>query len=329
MKVGFAGLTDRGRVRANNEDVFVAKTLWDEKHILLVVIDGVGGYEGGEVAAALAGEHIVGYLERYPNGERVSLLKQAVVYANNIIYGKRQTEGRLERMSCVLTAVLLEVDKGVASMAHVGDTRLYLYREGKIKKISHDHSYVGYLEENGELGEEEAMQHPQRNIINRDIGSEKLNTGDDYIETQVFDLLHGDILLLCSDGLYDMLPSVKVSEILGENVVLEKKAEELVVAANLAGGKDNITVLLAFCEGVGEEGYQKKRSEEKETLSASDAMAPASYAISSKSHHNCRMWVWIAVISMFLVGFWAGLFSSRYLSKSMGTQKTEKVCTEK
>lgn len=310
MKVDFAGLTDKGRVREDNEDVFVAQTVWDDKHILLVVIDGVGGYEGGEVAAALAGEHIAGYLERYPNGERVALLKQAVVYANNIIYEKRQSEQRLERMSCVLTAVLLDVDKGVASMAHVGDTRLYLYREGKIKKISHDHSYVGYLEENGEIGEEEAMQHPQRNIINRDIGSEKLNTGDDYIETKVFDLLNGDILLLCSDGLYDMLSSVKVSEILRGEETLKEKAEALVMAANLAGGNDNITVLLAFCEGVGVENYLKKRSEEKETPLVSDSVAPAYYAVSSRLHHNRRMWVWIVVVLVFFIGFWVGVLAS-------------------
>lgn len=240
----FWGNTDVGRIRTQNEDSYIIQYIWDENHVLAVVIDGVGGYDGGEVAAELARKCIIEYLENYPNGERLELLKQAVVAANNTILSERSNLP-YPSMSCVLTAVLVEIKDMRINMAHVGDTRLYLFVDGSLSKLSHDHSLVGFREEIGELTEEEAMKHPQRNVIGRDVGSKFLEISDkDYIETASFPLLPKSTLLLCSDGLCDMLTSAQMTSILQQEIMVEEKVTALIDAANNAGGKDNVTVVL-------------------------------------------------------------------------------------
>lgn len=247
--VTFFGNTDKGQIRANNEDTFIAQNIWDENHILAVAIDGVGGYDGGEIASGLAQKLIVEYLENYSNGERLELLKQAVIYANNTIFAERKNLQQYSSMSCVLTAVLVEVEDRRINMAHVGDTRLYQFANNQLVKLSHDHSLVGYREEIGELTEEEAMKHPQRNVIGRDIGSTYLENGNtDYVETATFPLLPHSTLLLCSDGLCDMVTSNQMVDILRQSISLEEKVNALITAANNAGGKDNVTVILVEAE---------------------------------------------------------------------------------
>lgn len=247
--VTFFGNTDKGQIRANNEDTFIAQNIWDENHILAVAIDGVGGYDGGEIASGLAQKLIVEYLENYSNGERLELLKQAVIYANNTIFAERKNLQQYSSMSCVLTAVLVEVEDRRINMAHVGDTRLYQFANNQLLKLSHDHSLVGYREEIGELTEEEAMKHPQRNVIGRDIGSTYLENGNtDYVETATFPLLPHSTLLLCSDGLCDMVTSNQMVDILRQSISLEEKVNALITAANNAGGKDNVTVILVEAE---------------------------------------------------------------------------------
>lgn len=242
--INFFGKTNMGMIRTNNEDAFIAQTIWDDKHILAVAIDGVGGYEGGEVAAALAQKSIVEYLEKYPDGEREELLKQAVVHANNTIFEERKLQPQYEKMSCVLTAALIDQESRSIFMAHVGDTRLYQYCEGEFRKLSHDHSLVGYREEIGDLTEAEAMAHPQRNIISRDLGSAHWEEDNREIEVNTFPLQPRSILLLCSDGLCDMVTSAQMKEVLEENIPLEEKVQALIDWANVAGGKDNVTVVL-------------------------------------------------------------------------------------
>ncbi len=241
----FSGDTDLGKNRTNNEDAFLVQNIWGKNHVLAVVIDGVGGYEGGEVAAAIAQKTIVEYLEKYQNGERLDLLKQAVVSANNSIFSRRQKQEDLTNMCCVLTAVLVEIEKKQINMVHVGDTRLYQYYKNELKKLSHDHSLVGYREEVGDLTEEEAMHHPQRNIISRDVGSAHHEISDrDFLEAATFSLFPNSTLLLCSDGLCDMITSVQIKQVLQRKTSLEEKVKELIDKANLEGGKDNITVVL-------------------------------------------------------------------------------------
>lgn len=244
-EITFFGKTDIGRQRTNNEDAFVAQYMWDSNHILAVAIDGVGGYDGGEIAAQIAQQKIVEYLDKYPNGERLELLKQAVTFANNSIVEERRKQGNLANMSCVLSAILIEVEKRQINMVHVGDTRLYQYHNGDLKKLSHDHSPVGYREEIGALTEKEAMQHPQRNIINRDVGSAHHEVSDrDFLETATFPLLPNSIIWLCSDGLSDMITSAQMKDVLQQEISLEEKVNGVIDAANAAGGKDNITVVM-------------------------------------------------------------------------------------
>ena len=245
MNVNIFGNTNVGKVRTNNEDTFIAQPLWDDQHYLCVVIDGVGGHDGGEIAAEIARETIVNYLDKYPNGEMQSLLKQAVNEANNTIYKERLERPAFGSMSCVLTACLVDLPHLKVHMAHVGDTRLYKYYKAQLIKLSHDHSLVGYREEIGELTEEEAMNHPQRNIIGRDVGSElhKIND-EDFIESVSFPLNPGSSLLLCSDGLCDMVTSAEMSAVLQKKISAERKAEELINKANEHGGKDNVTVIV-------------------------------------------------------------------------------------
>lgn len=248
--INFFGATDIGRKRSRNEDTFIVQHIWDDAHILAVVIDGMGGYAGGEIAAETARRSIIKYLEDYPNGERLDLLKQAVVYANNAIYAQRKSLPEYGNMGCVATAILLEPTKQRINLCHVGDTRLYRYNSnGELSKLSHDHSLVGYREEIGDLTETEAMQHPQRNIIERDMGDHILDNNDNsYLEVKSFPLENHSSLLLCSDGLSDMITSQQIKNVLQQQENTEEKVNELIAAANNAGGKDNITVVLIDCD---------------------------------------------------------------------------------
>ena len=242
------GKTDRGKSRKNNEDTFVVQTIWDHRHILGVAIDGVGGYDGGERASEIAKETIVACLEKHPQGECLDLLKQAVVEANNNIVKERNKTWKYPHMSCVLTACLVEVEKKRIHMVHVGDARLYQYHHDELKKLSHDHSLVGYREEIGNLSEKEAMRHPQRNIIDRLLGDEMHRMDDpDFLETATFPLLPNTTLLLCTDGLSDMITSSTIASVLQRHIPLEDKSHELIRLANAKGGKDNITVVLIEC----------------------------------------------------------------------------------
>ena len=244
-KILYIGKSDMGRMRSNNEDANIAQIIWDENHVLGVAIDGVGGYEGGERAAAIAKETIVSYLEKHPDGEKLDLLKYAVVEANNKIEDERQTKKQFPNMACVLTACLVEIGKKRINMVHVGDTRLYQYYRNALIKLSHDHSLIGYREEIGNLTEEEAMNHPERNLINRLVGETFHRLDDkDFIEAATFPLLPNSTLLLCSDGLYDMLTSAEIVSVLKQSISLKNKAKELIRNANEKGGKDNITVVL-------------------------------------------------------------------------------------
>lgn len=307
----FFGNTDMGKIRTNNEDAFIAQNIWNENHILAVAIDGVGGYDGGEVASGLAQKLIVEYLENYSNGERLELLKQAVIYANNTIFAERKNLPQYSSMSCVLTAVLIEVEEMRINMAHVGDTRLYQFANNQLVKLSHDHSLVGYREEIGELTEEEAMRHPQRNVIGRDVGSTFLENGNtDYVETATFPLLPHSTLLLCSDGLCDMVTSNQMIDILQQTISIEEKVNALITAANNAGGKDNITVILIETEF--EEEPQTIIEEVVEPIDFKDVEEkeinmPQQTIEKSNNKHKVCIWIWVIVfvfvmISSFLLG---------------------------
>lgn len=327
--ITFFGNTDMGQIRSNNEDAFIAQYIWDKKHILAVAIDGVGGYEGGEIAASLAQKSIVEYLESYSNGERLELLKQAVIFANNRIYSERKNLPQYSSMSCVLTAVLVETESKRINMAHIGDTRLYQYTNGEIVKLSHDHSLVGYREEIGELTEEEAMKHPQRNVIGRDVGSQFLeSSGNDYIEVESFPLISNSILLLCSDGLCDMITSEQMKVELGKTLPVKDKVNNLIKEANQAGGKDNVTVVLV--ESMDPECLSQNDNdiEEEQTLSEAqitEILVKDTHTKSRTKVSTSRR-VSIILITIFLVviGYFLGGFTGHRLLPTVFTKSLQK-----
>jgi serine/threonine protein phosphatase PrpC len=243
-KKNFFGITDVGRMRDNNEDTFIAEPLPQSPYLLACVIDGVGGYEGGEVAAELARSTVLEYL-RIPSGEVGTMVREAIQSANEKIIAAKENGTRLPDMACVITLAMVDITGNKFYYGHVGDTRLYLFRDKTLVKISHDQSFVGFLEDSGRLTEEAAMTHPKRNEINKALGFQpNIRTQPDYIEIGESPFLPGDMLLLCSDGLTDLVNSQVITAALSAPQPLEQKAKALVDAANKAGGKDNITVVL-------------------------------------------------------------------------------------
>jgi len=239
----YFGLSDVGRQRDNNEDAFIAEKL-SSGWILACVIDGVGGYEGGEVAAEIARSTIRQRIQN-ASGDVVQILRDALLEANRNIYNEKAAGKGNSQMACVLTVALVDAQNNQFFYAHVGDTRMYLLRDGSLVKVTKDHSFVGFLEDSGRLSEAEAMSHPKRNEINKALGFDaQIDLKDDYIETGQSPFLSGDLLLLCSDGLTDLVNNAEMTKVLVSATSLQQQAKTLIDAANNAGGKDNITVVL-------------------------------------------------------------------------------------
>ncbi|MBC8986996.1 serine/threonine-protein phosphatase [Pedobacter sp. N36a] len=244
MDSNYFGITDVGKVRGNNEDTFVAQKIAGNELVLACVIDGVGGYAGGEVAAAIAKETIQMQLSK-PSGDILQLMRNAITEANDRILSAKQQEKAHEDMACVLTIAIADLSNNLFYYAHVGDTRLYLLRDNSLIKISKDQSFVGFMEDSGRLTEEQAMLHPKRNEINKALGFPgSINGQEEDIETGQSPFLPGDMILLCSDGLSDMVNKESITGILLKDFTLEQKGKALIDLANANGGRDNITVVL-------------------------------------------------------------------------------------
>ena len=244
MANNFFGITDIGKQRDNNEDTFIAQKADDGNFIIACVIDGVGGYVGGEVAADIARDCILQQLS-YIAGDIVPLLVNTITIANQRIYDRKLEDKQLENMACVLTLAVIDIQNNLFYYAHVGDTRLYLLRDNSLIKISKDHSFVGFLEDSGRLSEEAAMDHPKRNEINKALGfNPQIAHDPDFVETGQSPFLPGDTLLVCSDGLTDMVDKNLIKAILTGSGSIQDKGEKLIDAANSKGGKDNVTVVL-------------------------------------------------------------------------------------
>ncbi|MCM1348359.1 MAG: protein phosphatase 2C domain-containing protein [Firmicutes bacterium] len=247
VTVSFFGAIDTGRKRSNNEDNYIACELWGGTHILLAAIDGIGGYEGGEVAAQIARDVITAEVSSRSGVDCLELLKHAVTKANNAIVEHKRKDAARSRMGCVISSAIISVDERRLYMVHVGDSRLYQFTAvDGLKKLSHDHSLVGYREEVGLLTEEQAMTHPQRNIIERSLGDELHNPDDpNFLDAGIFPILGPTQFLLCSDGLSDMLYSRQIASVLVTDAPAQDEVRKLIDMANDAGGKDNITAVIA------------------------------------------------------------------------------------
>jgi PPM family protein phosphatase len=228
--------TDTGRARADNEDNAYARPP------LYVVADGMGGAQAGEVASALAVEEFrVGLGD---DGTPEQRLTERVQAANRRIYETAHRKLEHEGMGTTLTAVYLD-DSNLA-VAHVGDSRAYIFRDGELIRLTHDHSLVEELIRRGKLTPEQAAAHPQRSIITRALGIEP----EVEVDTWTYPMRAGDIVLLCSDGLTSMIDESQIAAVLAAEHDLDAAGERLIAEANEAGGRDNITVVLFRLEDV-------------------------------------------------------------------------------
>jgi PPM family protein phosphatase len=226
--------TDTGRQRRGNEDCALARPP------VFVVADGMGGAQAGEVAAGIAVE---AFAQGLPGSGTVEQrLANRAREANRRIFDIASTQRERAGMGTTLTAAYL--DESELAIAHVGDSRAYLFRDGSLTRLTQDHSLVDELVRRGKLTEEEAAEHPQRSIITRALGPEP----DVDVDTWTYPVQGGDLLLLCSDGLTSMVSEERVTEILARPQELESAAQALINEANQAGGRDNITVVLVRLE---------------------------------------------------------------------------------
>ena len=239
--------TSVGRVRADNQDAYRTGIL--PLGCYLLVCDGMGGERGGGVASALAADTVAARIEhdvKSGMGETSvrHVLESAGAAANAAVYSRAQADAALTGMGTTLSAVVVTGD--TAHVLHVGDSRVYLLREGKLHRLTTDHTVVQMLLERGDLTEKDAENHPQRHYITRAVGAER----DILPDVFTIDLQAGDTLMVCSDGLYNELAPDTLTALLG-TCVAEKSAQALIDGANRSGGHDNITAAICCLAGEG------------------------------------------------------------------------------
>ena len=231
--------SDVGRQRQGNEDNFFVRAP------LFVVADGMGGAQAGEVASEIS---VRSFDDELPNGSRAEALVHVIEQANKRIHERARSDDSLHGMGTTTTAAYVDDDEVV--IAHVGDSRAYLLRGGELIRLTKDHSLVGELVARGKLTEEQAEQHPQRSVITRALGPE----ANVQVDIDIFPAKAGDLFLLCSDGLTSMVHEPKLRPLFEESDSLETLGKRLIDAANAAGGRDNITVILFRLEEVEAQG---------------------------------------------------------------------------
>ncbi|WP_165871570.1 PP2C family protein-serine/threonine phosphatase [Flaviaesturariibacter flavus] len=303
MSESYFGLTDTGLVRTNNEDAFLLQPL-EGGRLLACVIDGVGGYEGGEVAARIARDAFAAAAGSIKGG--AGALAAVFPVIETAMGNAKTRQPELAQMACVLTALLVDEAAATFYYAHVGDTRLYLYRDASLVKISQDHSFVGMLEDSGRITEAEALAHPKRNEVDRALGFGAIgNDAGAYVETGDSPFLPGDLLLLCSDGLTDLLTRAEIAAHLQAPVSLEQKAGALVRAANEKGGKDNITVVLVAHRS-GRSGPAPVGQPRKVERKPEPAEIPEKPVYTPAPARQARVspWPWIAAALLLVVAAW-------------------------
>lgn len=232
-------LTDTGRVRSMNQDYIYASP---EKvgflPDLFLVADGMGGHKAGDYASRFMVENLVVYLNHRQNGPCVTQLKEGIKTVNKALYEMSLEREEFQRMGCTLVAAVIE--EGILYAANVGDSRLYLIHDGAIRQITRDHSYVEEMVAMGMMQRGSADYNRKKNIITRAAGI-KPDIEPDFFEEE---LEQGDYILLCSDGLSNMVDNDTMCSIVLSEGTLKEKAVRLIAEANKRGGTDNIAVVL-------------------------------------------------------------------------------------
>ena len=233
--------SDKGKIREINEDYFYISTSLDEVQ-LYILADGMGGYNGGEIASKLAVQTAKNYIENnFKETEKdkesiIQLLGSSMEYANMVVYEKAKENPELQGMGTTLEICLIYNNK--AYIGHVGDSRIYRIRKQFIRKLTQDHSYVQKLVKEGTITNEQAAHHPQKNMLMKALGCNAFVEPD----VMVKGFLKDDILIICSDGLTNLVDQETIYEMASKNI--EQATKDLVNLANDRGGYDNITVIV-------------------------------------------------------------------------------------
>ena len=271
-------ITDTGRKRRRNEDAYVCEPP------LFAIADGMGGAQAGEVASRLAAAALKeGGAKTLGGEERIADLIQE---ANRRVYDRSSTDPNTSGMGTTITVALVE--NGNVAFGHVGDSRAYLIRDGRMEQVTEDHSLVNELMKSGKLSREEAETHPQRSVITRALGTDP----DVDADTFTIEAKSGDVFLLCSDGLTDMVGEREILELVELNRQdIDAALKSLVKAANRSGGEDNITVVafeIAESDALTHDGETRENvllppppRDEEDTLTEADAVPAVDTAVVS------------------------------------------------
>ena len=272
-----ASITDPGRKRRHNEDAFVLEPP------LFAIADGMGGAQAGEVASRLAAAALKESGADAGGEQRIADLIQE---ANRRVYDRSSTDPNTSGMGTTITVALVE--DGRVAFGHVGDSRAYLIRDGGMEQITEDHSLVNELMKSGKLTAEEAESHPQKSVITRALGTDP----DVDVDTFTIDAVTGDVFLLCSDGLTDMVDEEIILELVERNRGdIDAMLKALVREANRGGGEDNITVVaFEITDAPANDGQTQEQAlppeltrkvDEEETLDEIDAVPVVDTAVVS------------------------------------------------
>ncbi len=234
--------SDIGKVREMNQDSYYISDLENDELKLYILADGMGGYKGGEIASSLAVANVKNYITNHFKKTRkdreniLKLLKNAIEYANKVIYEKAQEDEELHDMGTTLDICLIYNNR--IFIGHVGDSRVYRIRKNIMRKLTTDHSYVEKLVKEGTITKEEAYNHPKKNMLMKALGC------NSFVEPDIIckGFLKDDILLMCSDGLTNMLRENEIYNLLLNNP--DNPEEALINNANDLGGYDNITAII-------------------------------------------------------------------------------------
>ena len=235
--------SDIGKAREMNQDAYYASQPSDTVG-LYIVADGMGGYNGGEVASTIAVTAAKNYIEsnfaetEHTKEKLQELVKNAIEYANMLVYEKSKEIPELEGMGTTIEVVLVHNNR--AYIGHVGDSRVYRIRKNFIRKLTTDHSYVEKLVKDGKISKEEAIHHPKKNMLTKALGCTSFVEPD----VSVKGFLKDDILVLTSDGLTNMVTDEEIYNIVNDNI--EVATDNLVDKAKEAGGMNNITVIVVL-----------------------------------------------------------------------------------
>ena len=247
----YFGITDKGRVRPTNQDIYRLEVRPEKESAFVLVCDGMGGANAGNVASRFAADSFLadaaGALDSAPDEiMRHKTMLHALEKANDTVFGLAGRQPEFRGMGTTLVGAFVQGRE--ASILNVGDSRAYLFDGETLRQVSEDHSYVEEMRRLGRLRAEDARTHPQKNLITRAVGVDATVDGDLF----EVELAETDILLLCSDGLTGMVEDEKIAEVLAKAGTLEDKGRELLTLALEGGGRDNITVAL-FTRGAKQE----------------------------------------------------------------------------